>query len=84
MDAFALTGLACGILMFTAGGLVVIGRARVLTFVRKRFENVCREQRISDGEIIGKLPKMSAVMIVGIGFAAFGVAQVVFAVLSSY
>lgn len=84
MDAFALANLACGILVLVIGALVIIRRERVFTFVRRRFEDVYREQQVSEQDATANLPKMSAVIIVGLGFVVFGGAQIAFAVLSFY
>lgn len=84
MDAFAFANLACGIFVLLIGAVVIFRRERVLTFVRRRFEDVDREQHVSERDTTANLPKMSVVIIVGLGFVVFGGTQIVFAVLNFY
>ncbi|MCV0335926.1 hypothetical protein [Microbacterium sp.] len=84
MSAFSLANLAVGVAVVLVGAVLLVSRARVLPFVRGRFDKVYREDQLSEEEIARRLPKMSAVVVVvACGFAVFGTALIVIGAVST-
>lgn len=82
MGVYSLTSLLAGIGIAIIGLLLLSLRDRVLRFVRQRFASVYREDGIPEAEIAVRFPKMAAVVVVGSGFVAFGVALVLVGLFS--
>lgn len=83
MSAFSLANLAFGVAAVLVGAVLLVSRARVLRFVRGRFDKVYREDQLSEEEISRRLPTMSVVVVVACGFAVFGTALIVIGAVST-
>lgn len=86
MSAFSLANLAFGVAIVLVGAVLLVSRARVLRFVRGRFDKVYREDQFSEEEIARRLPTMSVVVVVVVvacGFAIFGTALIVIGAVST-
>ena len=83
MNAYVLANLVCGVSILIFGALLLLSRERVLRVVRRRFEQVHREDDLSDREIERRLPKATAVVVVGSGFALVGTALLMIGIVST-
>ncbi|WP_282848257.1 hypothetical protein [Microbacterium oxydans] len=83
MNAYVLANLVCGVSILVFGALLLLSRERVLRVVRRRFEQVHREDDLSDREIERRLPKTTAVVVVGSGFALVGTALIMIGIVST-
>lgn len=67
MNAFTLAVLSLAVCAGSSGAVILVFRERVLRFVRVRYEKVFREEGLSEAEIRSRLPKMWAVVLIGLG-----------------
>lgn len=70
MSIFALSCIITGFFGLLLGVLVIAFRERVLSFVRRRYKVVYQEDGVSEDDIDKRLPRMSVVVVIAIGFVA--------------
>lgn len=67
IDAFTIAvGLLC-VFAGVSGVIILVMRHRILRFVRMRYEEVFREDELSEAEIQARLPRMWLVVFIGVG-----------------
>lgn len=69
-------GLLC-VFAGVSGVTILVLRHRILRFVRMRYEEVFREDNLSEAEVQARLPRMWLVVFIGVGFLVFAVVTAV-------